>query len=86
MNPLELKAVVDALSAPLGGIVLVFVARYAKDAARALQERNAQTDALTARTEKLEKDLNEAWNRLRHLDGSVGALLSTSSLRKDPPP
>jgi predicted TIM-barrel fold metal-dependent hydrolase len=59
-----------------GGIaaLLLAIARYIRQAARALEQRNLQLAEVASDREKDRKDLNEAWAQIRELKGAVAVL------------
>lgn len=80
----------EPLVQPLIGVLLTFIARYVRDAAVALQQRNTALDALASAAETMKeqrakdrKDLDEAWGRVRALEGALAVL--TASLPPKPP-
>lgn len=80
MNP-DWTSVLSPIVGPMVGVLLTFIARYIRDAARALQERNSALDALATAAEKQKEerlkdrgDLNEAWAHIRKLEGALSVL------------
>lgn len=81
-------ALQTAFVALLGGFaaLLSAIAVYVRGAAKALEARNVSLDALAASSaalqtglEKVTKDVNGAWDRVRALEGAVGVLTRQAS-------
>lgn len=91
---LDWSALLQPLVGPIGLVMLGFVTRNIRDAAAALQTRNVALDALATAGEasrvlaaKQQKDLSEAWGRIRALEGAVATLTGRYSppAAVDPP-